>query len=40
MPHWDSDHPESADVGKAISYCKENGIPYKAIRDGEVIIIE
>ena len=40
MPHWDSDHPESADVGKAISYCKESGIPYMAIRDGEVIIIE
>ena len=22
------------------AYCKENNIPYKAIRDGEVIIIE
>lgn len=40
MPHWDSDHPESADVEKEIMYCKENKIPYKAIRDGEVIIIE
>ena len=40
MPHWNSDHPESADVEKEIAYCKQNDIPYKAIRDGEVIIIE
>ncbi len=40
MPHWDSDHPESADIDKEIAYCKENNIPYKAIRDGEVIVIE
>lgn len=40
MPHWDSNHPESADIDKEIAYCKENNISYKAIRDGEVIIIE
>ncbi len=40
MPHWDSDHPESADIEKEIAYCKENNIPYKTIRDGEVIILE
>ncbi len=40
MPHWDSNHPESADIDKAIAYCKENNIQFKAIRDGEVIIIE
>jgi len=40
MPHWDSDHPESANIEKEIAYCKDNNIPYKAIRDGEVIIIE
>jgi dipeptidase E len=40
MPHWDSDHPESKDVEKEIIYCQENNIPYKTIRDGEVIIIE
>lgn len=39
MPHWDSDHPESADVEKEIARCKEHNVPYKAIRDGEVIII-
>ncbi|HEY4483521.1 MAG TPA: Type 1 glutamine amidotransferase-like domain-containing protein [Candidatus Paceibacterota bacterium] len=40
MPHWDSNHPESADIEKEITYCKENNIPYKAVRDGEVIILE
>lgn len=40
MPHWKSDHPESADVEKAIIYCKENSIPYRAIKDGEVMVIE
>ena len=40
MPHWDSNHSESADIEKEIAYCKENNIPYKAIRDGEVIVIE
>jgi dipeptidase E len=40
MPHWDSNHPESADIDKEIAYSKENNIPYRAIRDGEVIIIE
>jgi len=40
MPHWDSDHPESADIQKEIAYCESNNIPYKAIRDGDVIVIE
>src|SRR3989344_5255637 len=40
MPHWDSNHPESADIEKEITYCKENNIPYKAVRDGEVIVLE
>jgi dipeptidase E len=40
MPHFDSDHPESADIGKEIKYCQEHGMPYRAVRDGEVIIIE
>jgi len=39
MPHWDSDHPESADIEKESAHWKRNNIPYKAIRDGEVIII-
>ena len=39
MPHWESDHPESKDVERAIDYCRQNNIQFKAIRDGEVIII-
>jgi dipeptidase E len=40
MPHWNSNHPESADIEKEIAYCKENNIPYRAITDGEVMVIE
>jgi dipeptidase E len=39
MPHFDSDHAESADIDKEIEYCRDNHIPYKAVRDGEVIIL-
>ncbi|HLD04891.1 MAG TPA: Type 1 glutamine amidotransferase-like domain-containing protein [Candidatus Nanoarchaeia archaeon] len=39
-PHYDSDHPESKSTDKEIQYCIENKILFKALRDGEVIIIE
>jgi dipeptidase E len=38
MPHYDSDHPESVDINKEVEYCKEHNIPYKGVKDGEVII--
>lgn len=38
MPHFDSDHRESADIDKEIQLCKEQNIPFKALRDGEVLI--
>ena len=38
MPHFDSDHGESADIDKEIQLCKESNMPYKALRDGEVWI--
>ena len=40
MPHYDSDHPESEDIGKTIKYCIDNKILFKALRDGDVIIME
>jgi len=40
MPHWNSDHPESSDISKEIEYCEQHSIPYKPVRDGEVLIIE
>ncbi len=40
LPHYKSDHPESADIDKEVEYCKKNKISYKTLRDGEVIIIK
>ncbi|OGK18995.1 hypothetical protein A3D80_03595 [Candidatus Roizmanbacteria bacterium RIFCSPHIGHO2_02_FULL_40_13b] len=40
LPHYDSNHPESEAIDKELEYCKQNNIPYKTLRDGEVIIIE
>lgn len=37
--HYKSDHPESAMVDKEIELCEKNNIPYKTLRDGEVLII-
>ncbi|OGE81308.1 MAG: hypothetical protein A2826_01990 [Candidatus Doudnabacteria bacterium RIFCSPHIGHO2_01_FULL_43_23] len=39
LPHYKSDHPESADIDKEVEFCEKNNIPYKTLRDGEVIII-
>jgi dipeptidase E len=38
VPHFDSDHPESEDTYEEIKYYERNNIPYKTLRDGEVII--
>jgi dipeptidase E len=38
-PHYKSDHPESADVDKTVAYYIENHIPFVALRDGEVIVV-
>ena len=40
LPHYKSDHPESPAVDKLVEHCQKNGIPFKTLRDGEVIIIE
>ncbi len=40
LPHWDSDHPESSDIDKEIEYCKTNNLKYRAIRDGNAIVVE
>jgi len=40
LPHYKSNHPESATVDKQVEYCQMNGIPFKTLKDGEVIIIE
>ncbi len=40
LPHYKSDHPESADIDKEVEFAKKNNIPFKTLKDGEVIIIE
>ena len=40
LPHFDSDHPESADIDKEVEYCKMHGLPFKTVRDGEVIAFQ
>lgn len=39
-PHYKSDHPESAGVDKEVEYYTQQNMPFKTLRDGEVIIIE
>lgn len=40
VPHYKSDHPESEKVDETVEYMTKNKIPFKTLRDGEVIIIE
>lgn len=39
-PHYKSNHIESESINKTIEYFLENKILFKALRDGEVIVIE
>jgi len=39
-PHFESNHSESDDINKEISYCKEHNMEYKPLKDGEVIILD
>ncbi len=38
--HYKSDHYESALVDKEVEYLEKNKMPYKTLRDGEVIIVD
>ena len=40
VPHYKSDHPETKLAAKAVQYCINNRLLFKALRDGEVIVIE
>ena len=39
-PHYKSDHPESHLVDKTVEYYIDHKILFKALRDGEVLVIE
>ena len=38
--HAGSDHPESSGVRKEIAFFEANGIAYRALRDGEVLLVD
>ena len=38
-PHYKSAHPESAAIDDVVSYYIKHHIPFRALRDGEVIVI-
>ena len=40
VPHYKSDHPESAKVDETVEYYRKERMTYKPVRDGEVIIQE
>jgi dipeptidase E len=40
LPHYKSNHIESALIDKEIKFAKKNKIPFKTLKDGEIIIIE
>lgn len=40
LPHFQSEHPESHLIDKEVEYCQKQGIPFRAMRDGEVIVRE
>jgi len=39
-PHYKSDHPESAMIDDVVSYFESHRMPYKTMRDGEVIVVQ
>ena len=40
IPHYKSHHPESPAIDEVVDYCFANEIPFKALRDGEVVVRE
>jgi dipeptidase E len=39
LPHYRSDHPESAAIDLVAAEYRERGVPHRPLRDGEVIVI-
>lgn len=37
-PHFQSYHPESEAMNKVVEFYKTNNMPFRALKDGEVII--
>jgi dipeptidase E len=39
VPHWRSDHPESALSDRAAAYLDQQELPYRTLRDGEALVV-
>lgn len=39
-PHYQSDHPESDAIERAVAFFEQEGIPYKTLRDGQAIMLK
>lgn len=39
VPHWDSDHPESAAANDAVQHLLTAGLPFRTLRDGQAIVV-
>jgi hypothetical protein len=37
--HYKSDHPESSSTDREIEFYQTNGIPYRALRDGQALVV-
>ncbi|GLS44098.1 Type 1 glutamine amidotransferase-like domain-containing protein [Methylobacterium brachythecii] len=37
--HYRSDHPESDDVEKEIAFCEREGLAYRTLSDGQVLVV-
>jgi dipeptidase E len=40
VPHYRSDPPLGSDIDRVVASWEENGTPYRALRDGETILID
>ena len=38
VPHYKSNHPESEAMNEVVKYLESNGLPYKTLCDGDVIV--
>jgi dipeptidase E len=40
VPHWKSDHPETARADEAVRWLEQHALDYRAIRDGDAVVVE
>jgi dipeptidase E len=40
VPHWKSDHPETARADEAVRWLEQHALDYRPIRDGDVVVVE